>query len=52
MIIVNYGGGGIYYSKYFVWILNNNLNFLPGYWFFEHSPWNGITIADVIFPWY
>ncbi|XP_057371635.1 heparan-alpha-glucosaminide N-acetyltransferase-like [Daphnia carinata] len=21
-----------------------------GYWFFEHSPWNGITIADVIFP--
>ena len=52
MIIVNYGGGGIYCLKYFVWILNNNFNFLPGYWFFEHSPWNGITIADVIFPWY
>ncbi|KAJ8949967.1 hypothetical protein NQ318_002375 [Aromia moschata] len=22
------------------------------YWFFEHSVWNGITIADLVFPWY
>ncbi|KAK9506946.1 hypothetical protein O3M35_008791 [Rhynocoris fuscipes] len=22
------------------------------YWIFQHSPWNGITIADVIFPWF
>jgi hypothetical protein len=23
-----------------------------GYWFLQHSPWNGVTVADVIFPWY
>jgi len=23
-----------------------------GYWFLKHSPWNGLTPADVIFPWY
>ena len=22
-----------------------------GYWFFEHSPWNGLTVADLVFPW-
>lgn len=22
------------------------------YWFFEHSPWNGITLADLVFPWF
>lgn len=22
------------------------------YWFFHHSPWNGITLADVVFPWF
>ncbi|KAK7590108.1 hypothetical protein V9T40_001721 [Parthenolecanium corni] len=22
------------------------------YWIFEHSPWNGLTIADVVFPWF
>jgi len=21
------------------------------YWFFEHAPWNGITLADFILPW-
>lgn len=21
------------------------------YWFFKHSVWNGITIADLVFPW-
>ena len=23
-----------------------------GYWFFEHSDWNGITVADLLFPWF
>jgi heparan-alpha-glucosaminide N-acetyltransferase len=23
-----------------------------GYWFFEHPPWNGLTLADLVFPWY
>ena len=23
-----------------------------GYWFFEHSDWNGLTVADVLFPWF
>ncbi|TMS36080.1 hypothetical protein L596_003337 [Steinernema carpocapsae] len=23
-----------------------------GYWFFKHSPWDGLTVADVIFPWF
>ncbi|KAG8238434.1 hypothetical protein J437_LFUL002891, partial [Ladona fulva] len=22
------------------------------YWFLEHSPWNGLTIADLVFPWF
>lgn len=22
------------------------------YWFFKHSVWNGITVADLIFPWF
>ncbi|XP_070384598.1 heparan-alpha-glucosaminide N-acetyltransferase isoform X5 [Dermacentor albipictus] len=22
------------------------------YWFFHHSPWNGITFADLVFPWF
>ncbi|XP_026814068.1 heparan-alpha-glucosaminide N-acetyltransferase isoform X1 [Rhopalosiphum maidis] len=22
------------------------------YWFFEHAPWNGITLADFILPWF
>lgn len=21
------------------------------YWFFQHSAWNGLTVADLIFPW-
>jgi hypothetical protein len=21
------------------------------YWFFDHSEWNGLTIADLVFPW-
>lgn len=23
-----------------------------GYWFFSHSTWNGITVADLVFPWF
>ncbi|XP_052797385.1 heparan-alpha-glucosaminide N-acetyltransferase-like [Mya arenaria] len=23
-----------------------------GYWFFDHPPWNGLTIADLVFPWF
>ncbi|KAH9101793.1 hypothetical protein LEN26_014097 [Aphanomyces euteiches] len=23
-----------------------------GYWLFNHSTWNGITIADLVFPWF
>lgn len=22
------------------------------YWFFHHSPWNGLTVADIVFPWF
>ncbi|XP_019864996.1 heparan-alpha-glucosaminide N-acetyltransferase-like [Aethina tumida] len=22
------------------------------YWFFQHSAWNGLTVADLIFPWF
>ncbi|KAK8769528.1 hypothetical protein V5799_014008 [Amblyomma americanum] len=21
------------------------------YWFFHHTPWNGLTLADLVFPW-
>lgn len=21
------------------------------YWFFQHSVWNGLTVADLVFPW-
>lgn len=23
-----------------------------GYWFFNHSAWNGLTVADLVFPWF
>ena len=23
-----------------------------GYWFFSHSAWNGVTVADLVFPWF
>jgi heparan-alpha-glucosaminide N-acetyltransferase len=23
-----------------------------GYWFFDHSKWNGLTVADLVFPWF
>jgi heparan-alpha-glucosaminide N-acetyltransferase len=23
-----------------------------GYWFFEHAGWNGLTVADLLFPWF
>lgn len=21
------------------------------YWFFEHATWNGLLVADLVFPW-
>jgi heparan-alpha-glucosaminide N-acetyltransferase len=23
-----------------------------GYWFLDHSAWNGLTVADLVFPWF
>nr|XP_016851015.1 PREDICTED: heparan-alpha-glucosaminide N-acetyltransferase-like [Anolis carolinensis] len=23
-----------------------------GYWFFEHASWNGLTVADLVMPWF
>jgi heparan-alpha-glucosaminide N-acetyltransferase len=23
-----------------------------GYWFFDHATWNGLTVADCLFPWF
>ncbi|KAJ1434428.1 hypothetical protein B484DRAFT_446661 [Ochromonadaceae sp. CCMP2298] len=23
-----------------------------GYWFFDHAAWNGLTVADLLFPWF
>jgi len=23
-----------------------------GFWFFKHSAWNGLTVADLVFPWF
>ncbi|XP_034464267.1 heparan-alpha-glucosaminide N-acetyltransferase [Hippoglossus hippoglossus] len=23
-----------------------------GYWFFQHAPWNGLTVADLVMPWF
>ncbi|XP_067092599.1 heparan-alpha-glucosaminide N-acetyltransferase [Osmerus mordax] len=23
-----------------------------GYWFFEHAPWNGLTVGDILMPWF
>ncbi|XP_063729761.1 heparan-alpha-glucosaminide N-acetyltransferase-like isoform X2 [Symsagittifera roscoffensis] len=23
-----------------------------GYWYFNHSPWDGLTLADLVFPWF
>ncbi|XP_060071515.1 heparan-alpha-glucosaminide N-acetyltransferase-like [Ylistrum balloti] len=23
-----------------------------GYWFFHHARWNGLTVADLVFPWF
>ena len=23
-----------------------------GYWFFSHAEWNGLTVADLLFPWF
>ena len=23
-----------------------------GYWYLDHAPWNGLTVADLLFPWF
>jgi heparan-alpha-glucosaminide N-acetyltransferase len=23
-----------------------------GYWYFQHASWNGLTVADLVFPWF
>ncbi|XP_016098570.1 heparan-alpha-glucosaminide N-acetyltransferase-like [Sinocyclocheilus grahami] len=23
-----------------------------GYWFFQHAPWNGLTVANLVMPWF
>ncbi len=23
-----------------------------GYWFLDHATWNGLLVADLVFPWY
>jgi predicted acyltransferase len=28
------------------------VSFIGGYWFFNHSLWNGLTVADLVFPWF
>ncbi|KAG8197471.1 hypothetical protein JTE90_007213 [Oedothorax gibbosus] len=47
MIFVNYGGGRI---SIVVMIF---VNYGGGsYTFFNHSHWNGLTVADLVFPWF
>jgi predicted acyltransferase len=36
-------------------ILNTTVFLCVGggsYWFFEHADWHGLTVADVLFPWF
>ena len=33
-------------------IIVNSPGIQPSYTWLEHSPWNGCTLADVIFPWF
>jgi len=55
MIFVNYGGG-MHYVPFASSPMPcpELLSFSPpgGYWFFSHSAWNGITVADLVFPWF
>jgi heparan-alpha-glucosaminide N-acetyltransferase len=61
MIFVNYGGGNhtspqppphnptsAHAIADFLWCFFG----AGGYWFFSHSAWNGITVADLVFPWF
>ena len=56
MILVNYGGGGYWFLgciHIFAYTANLSSQILIGYNFLdtEHAPWNGLTVADVVFPW-
>jgi len=39
MVAVNYGGAG-------------DAAGFGGYWFLDHSTWDGLTVADLVFPWF
>ena len=50
MCFVNYGG--LYISRISLTIMCFVNYGGGGYWFFDHSNWNGLTVADLVFPWY
>lgn len=57
MIFVNYGGGTRHRwlpasLRLLAFISYDHVAFEGGYWFFNHSAWNGITVADLVFPWF
>jgi heparan-alpha-glucosaminide N-acetyltransferase len=27
------------------------VNYGGGYWWLDHSVWDGLTVADLVFPW-
>jgi heparan-alpha-glucosaminide N-acetyltransferase len=31
---------------------NRVLRCAGGYWFFDHAVFNGLTVADLVFPWF
>ena len=37
-------------SKYMVDALSRTKG--GQYWFFNHSPWHGLTVADLVMPWF
>ena len=50
MCFVNYGG--LYISRISLTIMCFVNYGGGGYWFLDHSNWNGLTVADLVFPWY
>ena len=50
MCFVNYGG--VYISRISLTIMCFVNYGGGGYWFLDHSNWNGLTVADLVFPWY
>nr|XP_033771290.1 heparan-alpha-glucosaminide N-acetyltransferase isoform X4 [Geotrypetes seraphini] len=58
LAVLIYGGIGILWTLgYFVvrlsLIIMVFVNYGGGkYWFFKHESWNGLTLADLVFPWF